>query len=74
MRRIHVQQGGHELVVVERAVELHGEAVGDGGVAYVEARVAGGGEDVIVGVGFGFGSGGVVVDELGVDEGDGEAS
>lgn len=74
MRRIHVQQGGHELVVVERAVELHGEAVGDGGVAYVEAGVAGGGEDVIVGVGFGFGSGGVVVDVLGVDEGDGEAS
>jgi len=60
--------------VVERAVELHGKAVGDGGVAYVEARVTGGGEDVIVGVGFGFGSGVVVVDVLGVDEGDGEAS
>ena len=70
MCRIHVQQGGHELVVVERAVEIHGEAVGDGGVAYVKAGVAGRGEDVIVG----FGPGGVVVDVLGVDEGDGEAS
>ena len=70
MCRIHVQQGGHELVVVERAVELHGEAVGDGGVAYVKAGVAGRGEDVIVG----FGPGGVVVDVLGDDEGDGEAS
>lgn len=64
-----MQQGSHELVVVERPVEVNGEAVGDRAVANVEACV---GEEV-AGVGMGSGLGGVVVDGVGVDEGDGEA-
>ena len=62
--------------MVKRAVKLEGEAVGDGGVAYVEARVTDGGEDVVV-IGIGLGFRGVVelvVDGVGVDECDGEAS
>ncbi len=63
--------------MVKRAVKLEGEAVGDGGVAYVEARVTDGGEDVVVLIGIGLGFRGVVelvVDGVGVDECDGEAS
>lgn len=37
VRREHVDQPLHELVVVYRAVEAEGEAVGDGRVADVEA-------------------------------------
>lgn len=72
----HVQQGGHELVVVEGAVKVEGKAAGHGGVVYVEARLADSGEDVVVanGGGVGLGFGGLVVDGVGVDEGDGEAS
>lgn len=61
-----------ELVVVERAVEAEGEAVGDGGVADVEAGVARAGEDVEAAVA-GLGAGNAAVDGLGVDEGDCEA-
>ena len=62
--------------MVKTAVKLEGEAVGDGGVAYVEARVTDGGEDVVV-IGIGLAFRGVVelvVDGVGVDECDGEAS
>lgn len=68
--REHVQKGGHELVVVERPVELHRQAIAQGGVADVEARVADGGKDV----GGRGGCGDLAVDEVGVDECDGEAS
>ncbi|EXC31775.1 hypothetical protein L484_020599 [Morus notabilis] len=64
----HMQQSSHELVVVERSVELDGEAIGDGAVAYVKPGV---GEEIVAGVGLGLG--GVVVDGVGADEGDGEA-
>lgn len=45
----HMQQSSHELVVVERSVELDWEAIGDGAVAYVEPGV---GEEIVAGVGF----------------------
>lgn len=68
-----MQQGSHELVVVERAVELHREAVGNGGVAYVKAGFVDARENVVPDV-VGLCFGGLVVDGVSVDEGDGEAS
>ena len=62
----------HELIVVEGTVEANGEAVGDGGVTDVETGVTSTGEDILGGfVWLGFGD--LLVNRLGVDEGDGEA-
>lgn len=70
-----MQQGGHELVVVEGVVKVEGKAVGHGGVVYVKARLADCEEDVVAdGGSVGLGFGGLVVDGVGVGEGDGEAS
>lgn len=66
-----MQQRGHELFVVERAVEPKGKPIGQGHVADVEARFADAGEDIRAH--FGRGLGHLLVDEVGVDEGDGEA-
>lgn len=66
-----MQQRSHELVVVQRPVEPHGETVRNGGVPYVEAGFPDLSEDV--GTNVGVSLGGLVVDGVGVDEGDGEA-
>lgn len=67
-----MQQREHELVVVERAVELNGEAIGDCGVVYVMPGFACRHKEVAAGTRLGFR--GLVVDELGVDERDLEAA
>lgn len=67
-----MKEGGHELVVVEGAVEGQGKAVRQGGVADVEALLADGSEDVVRGIAV-VGAGDLVVDGVGVEEGDGEA-
>ena len=68
-----MQQGRHELVMVERPVEIDGQAIRNHVVANVEAgSFAGFGEEVLAG--FRLVLGGVVVDGVSVDESDGEAS
>lgn len=67
-----MQQREHKLVVVERAVELNGKAIGDCGVVYVMPGFACRDKEVAAGTRLGFR--GLVVDELGVDEGDLEAA
>lgn len=62
----------HEPVMVQRPVEPNREPVAYRSVPDIEARVASPGEDIIMAaVGFG-GVGDLLVDEMGVEEGDGE--
>lgn len=68
-----MQQRSHELVMVEGPVELHGEAIGDCSVVYVKPRgLTYVGKGIAAGVWLGFG--GLVVDGVGVDKGDLEAT
>lgn len=69
---VNVENSLHELVVVEGTVEANRKAIADGGVTDVEARVSGTGKDIFWGI-VRLGLGDLVVNRLGVDEGDGEA-
>ena len=67
-----MQQRRHELVVVQRPVEPHRKPIGNRRVPNVQTRLPRSGEDVIASGA--LGSGGLLVDGEGVNEGDGEAS
>lgn len=66
-----MEEGGHELVVVQRPVKLDREAIADDLVMDVQPRLSGPDEDVVIDDGLGLGY--FVVDGLGVDIGDGQS-
>lgn len=67
-----MQQRPHKLVMVQRAIESQWKAVRHGCVPYVEPGVPYAGKQIIEGCG--MGGGGLVVDGVCVDEGEGEAT
>lgn len=67
-----MQKRRHKLVVVQRPVESNRQPVRHGSVPYVQSRLPYGGEQIISGGGMATAS--LLVDGVGVDEGDGEAT